>query len=115
MPKVLGPAPVRIIFKEFTARELKSLMPIVKLYGQFFSDPNYIKSQKDYFKKYNKLTFGGNKLVKKLLHLISPEIKSFIFKLIWPVKINKINNNQIKINSGNLNNSITLIGFVRKA
>src|SRR3989344_274235 len=99
--------------KEFSVKELVEIFPSVKLYGQFFENSEFVKSEKEYFQRYNKLTIGGNKSIKKLFHLIPSELKSFIYRLFWnPTPA--IHENEIVIKKGNFERAVTLIGVVQK-
>lgn len=98
--------------KEFSPKELLNTLKRsgfkVKLYGQFFEDDNYVKSESNYFKRYNVLTLNGNNLIKKLLHLIPSQIKTTIYKLIW-APFPDSPSNSIVIKKSNLERATTLI------
>lgn len=104
-------------FKEFTTIELKNLFKdhkcSLRLYGQFFRNKDFLNAEKEYFRRYNNITFGGNKDLKKLLNLIPSNLKTIIYKVFWK-PIPQIDPKQIKIESKNLNDAITLIGIVQR-
>ncbi len=101
-------------FKEFTPNELKKIFKKnkIKLYGQFFEDLSQIKAEEEYFQRYKKLTFGGNKKIKKLFNLIPSFIKVAIYKVFWH-PLPQISLQQMKISYKNINKAITLIGVVK--
>lgn len=100
--------------KEFTASELRKLFPGVKLYGQFIKNKKFLEQQSEYFKRYQKLTAGGNKFLKKLIHLIPANIKSVVYKSLWhAAQVQVLKEGEIEIRRGNLTRAITLIGVIQ--
>ncbi len=105
-------------FKEFTPLQLRALFEEIgllpELFGQFFTNQQFVKSEKKYFVRYQKLTFGGNKIIKKILHLVSPKIKASFYQMIWG-KIPEILDNEVIIDKKNIEHSITLVGIAQKS
>ncbi len=74
-------------YKEFNPTDLKQLFKKyggLKLYGQYFLNQKFIDQEINYFKRYNQLSLGGNKIVKKIFLLFPPSFKSFVYRLVWP-------------------------------
>ncbi|MBI2021324.1 class I SAM-dependent methyltransferase [Candidatus Daviesbacteria bacterium] len=104
-------------FKEFSAQELKKLLPKagfkVRLFGQFFGNKEFRQAQSTYFKRYQILTLGGKKTLKKMLNLFSPQFKASIYKAFFKVAP-AISPDQIYIKKGGLDQALTLIGVCQK-
>lgn len=104
-------------FKEFTPLELNKLFSKykchLKLFGQFFKNQNFIEAEKEYFKRYNYITFGGNKNIKKLLNIIPSNLKAFLYKIFWK-PLPQFDLKQMRIESKNISQAITLIGVTQK-
>ncbi|MBI3486278.1 class I SAM-dependent methyltransferase [Candidatus Daviesbacteria bacterium] len=104
-------------FKEFTPLELNKLFRKYpcqfKLFGQFFKSQDFIEAEEEYFKRYNNITFGGNKNIKKLLNIIPSKLKASLYKIFWK-PLPQLDFKQIKIQSKNINEAVSLIGVVQK-
>ncbi len=103
--------------KEFSSMELIELISkygfTVSLLGQKFKNQNYGKEEKAYFKRYNNLTFGGNKIIKKLLHKVHPNIKAKIYLLFWK-PIPQISESSIVIEKTDTKSALTLVAVCKK-
>jgi len=102
---------------EFTAQELKRLLTRYKfkitMYGQHITDKAYVKAEKDYFRRYQRFTFGGSKVIKKMLFYIPASIKYFIYTRFW-LSVQPIQSESITINRKNIAESVTLICVCKK-
>lgn len=104
-------------FKEFTKAQLQNIFKTRKLpitlFGQTFKNDQFITSQKQYFQRYQHATFGGNKLIKKLLHFIPSSLKVAIYKTLWQ-QVPEIGPKDIMISKKQVASSITLLGICHK-
>lgn len=104
-------------FKEFTGRELQNIFSRRKLkltlFGQSFKNDRFEASQKQYFQRYQRLTLGGNKLLKKMIILVPAKLKAAIYKLFWQ-PTPELSKKEITIGKKQLDHCITIIGISRK-
>ncbi len=104
-------------FKEFTPDELIGLFKQIKqkvvIYGQRFTNKEFIEAEKDFFIRYTKLTLGGNKTIKKLLPIIPISLKTRLYRAFWK-PIPSIKPSDIIITKENPSEAITLVGISKK-
>lgn len=104
-------------FKEFTGYELLNIFSkrnqTLTLFGQSFKNHLFTTSQKQYFQRYQSLTLGGNKLLKKMIIMVPAKLKTAIYELFWQ-PIPQLSKQDIIFEKKHLNNCITLIGICRK-
>jgi len=109
-----GTSPYHTI--EFTPPEFSSLFGHAgysfQLFGQQITNQPVIRAQKEYFTRYQALTFK-NTAVKKLLHRIPSSWKTKIYLSLWK-DLPPLTEKDFLITNSHIQNAVTLIGVCKK-
>ncbi len=103
--------------KEFSVPELKKQLSahgvFCKIYGQKIKSKKFVQEEIKYFNRYQRLTLGSNRFIKKLFTYIPSLLKSSIYKLLWgqqPI----LKSSDFIISGKKLDQAITLIAVCQK-